>query len=225
VCKNGTSRLTTTPGTATPPYLFLHSEVPKPSFSTTRIILLWSQNRTSITKTKPKHNLQKMTSTKTNPYNPSTSSDQQYGTNVYSSSTGQPIHSSNNAVPIYYDPNDFQQSSNYANSGTSATSQHIPSSTVVVQEPATYSVVENPRYVDIGSRKPVVLTYCPRCAKEHVTTHTRTKSTGTTWLCVVAGVFIFWPLCWLPLAIRPLKQTNHYCDSCGNKVGRVKPCQ
>jgi predicted RNA-binding Zn-ribbon protein involved in translation (DUF1610 family) len=95
----------------------------------------------------------------------------------------------------------------------------------VVQQHHTGALVENPKYIYVGSRRPVLLTYCPQCAKEHVTTRTQTKSTGTTWVCVVVGVFIFWPLCWLPLVIKPMKQTNHYCHSCGTKVGRIKPFQ
>jgi hypothetical protein len=95
----------------------------------------------------------------------------------------------------------------------------------VVEQQHTGASVENPRYIDVGSRKPVVLTYCPQCAKEHVTTTTQTKVTGTTWIFVAAGIIIFWPLCWLPLVVTPMKQTNHYCCSCGTKVGRIKPFQ
>lgn len=84
---------------------------------------------------------------------------------------------------------------------------------------------EQTKYVYIDSRKPVTLTMCPSCTKQHVTTSTRTKPNGVTAICVVAGVFIFWPLCWIPLCIRPMKQTNHYCTCCGAKVGRVKPFQ
>lgn len=85
--------------------------------------------------------------------------------------------------------------------------------------------VANQRYVNVGSRHPVMLTYCPSCAKTHTATHVHTKVTGTTWVCVIAGVFIFWPLCWVPLVVKGCKQTNHYCDGCGAKVGRVKPFQ
>jgi predicted RNA-binding Zn-ribbon protein involved in translation (DUF1610 family) len=92
--------------------------------------------------------------------------------------------------------------------------------------PENYSAVvaarvENPKYVDVGTRRPVHLSYCPNCAKQHVATHTRTIATGTTWVCVVVGVFVFWPLCWIPLVADPMKQTNHYCQNCGIKVGRV----
>ena len=111
-------------------------------------------------------------------------------------------------------------------SGSVATNAAVLGS--AVSPPPTqshYSMVEQRQYVYIDSRKPVILTMCPQCAKEHVTTTTRTKPNGVTAICVVAGVFIFWPLCWLPLCIRPLKQTNHYCTCCGAKVGRVKPFQ
>jgi len=121
-----------------------------------------------------------------------------------------------NGQPIVIEPDDVNPNNTDANYYKNS---HVP------QPAGTGHYVQNPRYVDIASRVPVVLTYCPKCAQQQVMTHTRTKATGTTWLCVVAGVFIFWPLCWLPLAIRPMKQTNHYCNGCGAKVGRVKPFQ
>ena len=126
----------------------------------------------------------------------------------------------------YYDPNDFPEAQTI--STTASAQQVAPASSVVIpphQSNQQCAAIENPRYVRIDSRKPVMLTYCPRCAKEHVPTNTRTKVTGTTWVVVVAGLFIFWPLAWLPLVIRPCKQTNHYCNGCGAKVGRVKPFQ
>mmetsp|Transcript_17648 Transcript_17648/g.42955 ORF Transcript_17648/g.42955 Transcript_17648/m.42955 type:complete len:176 (-) Transcript_17648:2131-2658(-) len=113
-----------------------------------------------------------------------------------------------------------------AMSGSTTTNAAVTGS-VVSPPPAQshYSMMEQRQYVYIDSRKPVTLTMCPKCTKEHVTTTTRTKPNGVTAICVVAGVFIFWPLCWLPLCIRPMKQTNHYCTCCGAKVGRVKPFQ
>lgn len=83
--------------------------------------------------------------------------------------------------------------------------------------------VANSRYIFMGSRLPVVMTYCPRCSKQQSATTVHTKATGTTWGCVLAGVLIFWPLCWVPLVVKEFKQTNHYCSGCGAKVGRVKP--
>ena len=103
----------------------------------------------------------------------------------------------------------------------------VASSSPVVshQQVGVAGPVQNSKYIYIGSRHPVTLTYCPKCAKEHVATRTHTKITGTTWVCVVAGLAIFWPLAWLPLCLKPTKQTNHYCQNCGCKVGRVKPFQ
>lgn len=107
-----------------------------------------------------------------------------------------------------------QQTDSTYNSHTTPTTAQVP----VAQ-------VSKPKYVQIGSRKPVVLNYCPNCAVEHVGTNTRTKATGTTWVFVGVGVLVCWPLCWLPLVIKPMKQTNHYCVSCKKKIGRVKPFQ
>lgn len=93
----------------------------------------------------------------------------------------------------------------------------------VVSYEALHPVVENAKYVDMGgNRQSVVLSFCPKCHKEHVATRPNTKASGATWLGVVAGVIIFWPLCWLPLAVDDMKQTDHYCQNCNAKVGRVK---
>ena len=159
-----------------------------------------------------------MTSTRTYPYDPAVNcANQQHDSTIYSS-TGQPIPNG---------PNDDRTA--YENNATTfdaiISDNHHGVSSVVIEEPVNNSVIANQRYVYVGSREPVILTYCPACVKQHVGTTTRTKPTGTTWLVVVAGFFIFWPLCWLPLCIRPMKQTNHYCNSCGKKIGRVKPFQ
>lgn len=90
---------------------------------------------------------------------------------------------------------------------------------------AAAAVACYPRYIPIDSRKPVTLTCCPKCGKKNVATYTHTKANGTTAALVALGAFIFLPLCWLPLCITATKQTNHYCTSCGTKVGRVKPLQ
>jgi hypothetical protein len=112
--------------------------------------------------------------------------------------------------------------------GTSVHSpNHVPIDTrkPVVSYNGGASTVQSPNYLRIDTRKPVTLSYCPNCAKSHVITTPRTKVTGTTWFGVVVGAVIFWPLCWIPLVVKPMKQTNHYCQSCGIKVGRVKPFQ
>jgi predicted RNA-binding Zn-ribbon protein involved in translation (DUF1610 family) len=149
-----------------------------------------------------------MTSTKTHPYDPSS------------------INNTNNDVytidgtPV----NDFPAGNHSAATATTATSSPTvlipPSNVPHYSEPS--QVVDNSRYVSIHSRKPVMLTHCPQCGKPNVNTDVGSKTTGETWLCVVAGVVIFWPLCWVPLVVKQCKQTNHYCSNCHKKVGRVK---
>ena len=73
-----------------------------------------------------------------------------------------------------------------------------------------------------GCRKPVQLNVCPRCSQHNVGTKTVTYPSATTWFSVVVGALIFLPICWVPLVVDPLKQTDHFCKNCGAKVGTVK---
>ena len=80
------------------------------------------------------------------------------------------------------------------------------------------------RQVDIfsGSRHPVQLSVCPQCGKSHVRTLTRTYPSAVTWVGVVATAIVFFPICWIPLVVDSMKQTDHYCQECGRKVGSIK---
>jgi hypothetical protein len=77
-------------------------------------------------------------------------------------------------------------------------------------------------FVVDGSRKPVQLSMCPECSQKHVRTKTITYPSAMTWVSVFVGVLVFFPICWIPLVLDPMKQTDHYCQSCGTKVGTVK---
>lgn len=98
--------------------------------------------------------------------------------------------------------------------------------TVIVDENASpYNTAPestNPRFLLLGSRRPVNLSQCPKCAKAHVRTSTRTYPSAVTWVGVVVSAFICLPLCWVPLLVDPLKQTDHFCQSCGQKIGTIK---
>jgi predicted RNA-binding Zn-ribbon protein involved in translation (DUF1610 family) len=150
-------------------------------------------------------------------YQPDTPSDMVY------SADGLPIHNPEGDV--------YASKNNQMHMGTPAPVECAPparphdSTTGFPPSPGVGVQVLNPKYVYLETRKPVTLTYCPHCAKQNITTQTRTKVTGTTWACFAAGVLIFWPLCWIPFVVKPMKQTNHYCSNCGVKVGRVKPFQ
>jgi hypothetical protein len=74
----------------------------------------------------------------------------------------------------------------------------------------------------INSRKPVLLTLCPKCSQHQVRTTTRTYPSVLTWVLVGVTAAVFWPICWLPLVSDSCKQTDHYCQHCGEKVGRIK---
>lgn len=84
---------------------------------------------------------------------------------------------------------------------------------------------ESPSSYLQGTRTPVLLSMCPHCQKPNVRTSTRTYPTAATWIGVVATAFCFLPIAWVPLVVDSCKQTDHYCQNCGKKIGTVKPLE
>jgi LITAF-like zinc ribbon domain len=84
---------------------------------------------------------------------------------------------------------------------------------------------ESPSAFLRGTRRPVELSMCPNCQKPNVRTMTRTYPSTGTWVGVVATALCFFPLAWVPLVVDTCKQTDHYCQSCGKKIGTVKPLE
>jgi hypothetical protein len=97
--------------------------------------------------------------------------------------------------------------------------------TVIVDENANERATSKQNSnIDLdGSRRPVQLNKCPKCSQAHVRTRTQTYPSALTWVSVVVGAIVFFPLCWIPLVVDPSKQTDHYCQSCGEKIGTIKP--
>jgi len=74
------------------------------------------------------------------------------------------------------------------------------------------------------TRVPMMLNPCPICQTPG-RTRVRTFPNWMTWLLVLALLFIFWPLCWIPLVTDSMKQTDHYCMACQQRVGSIGPCR
>ena len=72
------------------------------------------------------------------------------------------------------------------------------------------------------SRIPTMLNPCPFCSRS-ARTRVRTAPNWATWLSALALLLVFWPVCWIPLVADSMKQTDHYCTSCQQKVGTVGP--
>ena len=70
------------------------------------------------------------------------------------------------------------------------------------------------------SRVPMMMTECPHCLQE---SRTRVKVTPSwkTWAAGGCLVFVFWPLCWLPLVVDSCKTTEHFCVKCGAQVAKM----
>jgi hypothetical protein len=80
---------------------------------------------------------------------------------------------------------------------------------------------------------PVHTMMCPDCSETDIDTRTRAYSFLTAWIAVPVGIIVislvFEPLCWIPLVLQvvfdPFKQTDQYCQRCGEKVGEVGPLE
>jgi hypothetical protein len=72
------------------------------------------------------------------------------------------------------------------------------------------------------SRIPTMLNPCPFCSQS-ARTRVRTAPNWATWLSTIILLFLFWPLCWIPFVTDSMKQTDHFCTSCQQKVGTVGP--
>lgn len=73
------------------------------------------------------------------------------------------------------------------------------------------------------TRNPTQMDACP-CCQANARTRVVTAPSIVTWAVVVLLVFVFWPLCWLPLVMTKTKQSDHYCTSCNMKVGTIGAC-
>uniref|UniRef100_A0A7S4AKY6 LITAF domain-containing protein n=1 Tax=Pseudo-nitzschia australis TaxID=44445 RepID=A0A7S4AKY6_9STRA len=70
------------------------------------------------------------------------------------------------------------------------------------------------------SRFPMMMRECPNCHRES-RTRVVTAPSAKTWVASGIMVAVFWPLCWIPLVSDSCKETDHFCVSCGAKVGHV----
>ncbi len=74
------------------------------------------------------------------------------------------------------------------------------------------------------AREPMMIRICPNCQQESRTRIT-TYPTWQTWTAAGVLVFVFWPVCWIPLVLDNCKKTDHYCVLCQARVGQVEAFQ
>mmetsp|Transcript_5899 Transcript_5899/g.8519 ORF Transcript_5899/g.8519 Transcript_5899/m.8519 type:complete len:108 (+) Transcript_5899:321-644(+) len=80
-------------------------------------------------------------------------------------------------------------------------------------------------YMGAGFRRaPARMQSCTACGVAS-RTRIRTWPNIFTWAACLALLILFWPLCWIPLVCDVFKQTDHFCQNCGTKVGEVHPFQ
>jgi hypothetical protein len=73
-----------------------------------------------------------------------------------------------------------------------------------------------------SSRIPTMLNPCPFCSQA-ARTRVRTAPNWATWLSAALLLCVFWPICWIPFVSDSMKQTDHFCTLCHQKVGSVGP--
>jgi hypothetical protein len=115
----------------------------------------------------------------------------------------------------------------------------VPDATISANPPPTAPQEEPPQNqtfsqplimpVTAGSdpyftRFPMIVMTCPSCHQES-RSKVRTFPVWQTWTVAGVAFFLFWPLCWIPLVTDSCKQSDHFCSSCGIKVGSVPPFQ
>eukprot|EP00980_Cylindrotheca_fusiformis_P003509 scaffold781_cov132-Cylindrotheca_fusiformis.AAC.28 len=72
------------------------------------------------------------------------------------------------------------------------------------------------------TRFPMINMVCPECHQES-RSKVRSYPAWQTWTAAGLTFLLFWPLCWVPLVLESCKRSDHYCNSCGAKVGSVAP--
>ena len=143
--------------------------------------------------------------------------------------------------------NKKKSSNNAANPEATAIAvqeEHIPVATMVVDHnDSAYAPVNNPPPTAPSAnqnqvtprplvynmdpsftRFPMMDITCPNC-EQVGRTKVRTAPAWQTWAATGVGFLLFWPLCWLPLVMDSCKQSDHFCTSCGHKLGTVPPFQ
>ena len=92
-------------------------------------------------------------------------------------------------------------------------------------------VADNPKESSFGlenvlkSRHPMNLAFCPNCCEDNIRTRTRTYPSAVTWTAVAVSAITFFPFFWVPLVVDNMKQTDHYCQKCGQKLATIKALQ
>ena len=125
-------------------------------------------------------------------------------------------------TPVYtYEQQNGEKQDNYNDNVPPSTSEP-PVVTGVYPNANPTSKDGKKNYVHITSRHPVMISYCPQCKTQEITTRTKTKSSDATCVAAIVGLIICWPLVFVPFCVKSMKQTNHYCPHCDTKVGRVK---
>jgi hypothetical protein len=94
----------------------------------------------------------------------------------------------------------------------------------VAAAPATAARQNEDLFLLRQQRTPMMIATCPHCRQES-RTQVRTYPSCATWTAAGGLFLIFWPLCWLPLVVDQMKQTDHYCVLCGGLVCEVKAFQ
>lgn len=134
-----------------------------------------------------------------------------------------------------------KSSSNAEATAIAVPEEEIPVATMVVDHADSYSRVNYPpptaprenqattrplvyNMDPSFTRFPMMDITCSNC-QQVGRTKVRTAPAWQTWAATGVGFLLFWPLCWLPLVMDSCKKSEHFCTSCGHKLGTVQPFQ
>ncbi|XP_019116490.2 cell death-inducing p53-target protein 1 homolog [Larimichthys crocea] len=94
-----------------------------------------------------------------------------------------------------------------------------PTNQTVSQPAYQHQVVYSVNHVAVVQHLPTdcpAQMTCPHC-QTSVLTRTEYRNSTRTWVCcVLIGLFLCWPCCFIPFCVDSCKDVEHICPSCNN---------
>ncbi|PVZ99785.1 hypothetical protein BB558_004190 [Smittium angustum] len=125
-----------------------------------------------------------------------------------------PLNPLNN--PVQFDSQDYSQRNVEVQMPT--TEPHQATNGALPMYQPEFVSVQGPTMTKVKG-VPVNIT-CPSC-HQSVVTVLKKKNGKKMALAVIGTAAVCWPLAWIPLLVKSLKDDNHVCPSCGMNLGKT----